>query len=230
MPPKNRPPILQNIIDDFYPAIAVSDDILESKITKELLDDFLSDTPTPRIVGLAPAYSPKGTLTHLIISVQTRAIAVQFHSKNKGANAYCGREILADHILCNPDVTLAAFDLPKIALALFPDQNIRLVNGVDLQDAAYGADRDPLATIKFAIEDRAPVLEENVPTVFASTSNIFDAKRIANIVIQAWVAQCICSFDVMEARIQDTKRINTKDCDEEVRGFFELLHSSVHSA
>ena len=216
MPPKNRD-ISQNLLDDDYPRVRLQEDVPESKLTKESFDEFFEGYPSQRVVGLAPIYSAKGNLTQLAIAVKTGVNIIQFAAQGKGANAYRGREVLATELLCHPDVTLVAFDLDKLAVALFVDLNIRITNGVDLQSAC-GEDRSPLVAIKYAACDRIPVLEENVKNLFDSKNIIGQARTATNAALQAWVAQCIASMDVMEERVRSAKKITTKDRpDEHVR-------------
>ena len=213
MAPKSQTRTLQQtLIDDDHPPIQLQGEVSESNLSKELFDDFFRDCPSPRNVGLAPGHTSKGNLTHLFLAVGTRVMIIQFHAKGKGAKAYERREVLSTEVLCNPDVTLVAFDLDKLAIALFVDQNMRILNGVDLQDACRAADRSPLTTIQFAVGDRAPVLQANVNSVFATT--FYDAKRTTNLAFQAWVAHHVVGYETMEERVRDAKRINTRDIDE----------------
>ncbi|EJF64958.1 hypothetical protein DICSQDRAFT_159914 [Dichomitus squalens LYAD-421 SS1] len=215
MPPSRIRTIQQSLIDDYHPNIQVQDDVLESKLTKELFDDLLDTCPVPRRVGLAAIYSSstrsRGILTRLVVATSTKAVVIQFHAKGKGANAYRGREVLAEQILCNEDVTLLAFDIGELAIALFADQNLRILNGVDLQ-SAFGVGRPPLAAIKFAVEEHAAVLKENVESVFAQS--VWDDKRASAVTIactqQAWVAQCVATYAGMEERVMAAKKVNTR--------------------
>ena len=213
MPPKVER-LEQNLIDEYHPPIQVDNDLIESKVTKELLDEFLAASPAPRVVGVAPIYTLKGALSHIAVAVSTRVLVIKFHAKNKGASAYHGREILSAEILCNEDVTLVGFDLSKLAIALFTDQNLRILNGVDLQSAC-GSNREPLATIKFAAKDRADVFDENIKSVFSTI--ILQSNRVDNFALQAWVAQCIAGYEVMDERVKGAQRINTMGMEETVR-------------
>ncbi|PIL35585.1 hypothetical protein GSI_02313 [Ganoderma sinense ZZ0214-1] len=227
MPPKQRT-IQQTLIDDYHPDISVHDEVLESHLTQEILDKLLYNTSVPRRVGLAPIYSNSrkgGRLCRLVVSTARMAIVVQFHAEGKGAKAYQGRELLKDAILCNEDITILAFDLAKLAIALFADHGIRILNGVDLQSAFGVSEQPALAAINFAVGDRATVLKGNVETTFATC--IYDEKRAAVTTIacvqQAWVAQILATYDGMEERIQSAPKINTRDKSEvQLRAFVRL--------
>ncbi|KAI9060649.1 hypothetical protein FKP32DRAFT_1042010 [Trametes sanguinea] len=186
----------------------MQEDVLESKLSKEFFDDFFTGLPSPRIVGVAPIHLENGSLTRLALAVSSKAVIIQFHAKGKGANAYKGREVLAAEVLCNPDVLLLSFDCAKLAIALFADQNLRIVNGIDVQDACDGSDRAPLAAIKFAAGDGIAVMDENVNATFENS--IFESTRVTSLALQAWVAQCLPMLPGMEDRFQAAKRINTQ--------------------
>ncbi|CDO73717.1 hypothetical protein BN946_scf185015.g45 [Trametes cinnabarina] len=205
MAPKLRT-IHQNLLDDDFGVISVQEDVLESHLCKQFFDDLFADIPSPRVVGLAPIYLENGTLTRLALAVTNKVVVVQFHAKGKGANAYKGREVLSAEVLCNPDVLLPAFDCSNLAIALYSDQGLRILNGIDVQDACDG-DRTPLAAIKFAAGDRVAVMDENVAATFESS--VFESRRIASFALQAWIAQCLPTLSGMEARFQAAKRIDT---------------------
>ncbi|KAI0775212.1 P-loop containing nucleoside triphosphate hydrolase protein [Trametes elegans] len=200
--------IYQNLLDDDHPPISLKDEVIESKWTNELFQTFFEGVPTPRRVGVAPIYSEGGSLCRLALAVSEKVLVLQFHAKNKGANAYKGRAILSSEVLCNPDVLVIGFDLSKLAITLFTDQNLRVLNGIDVQSIC-GSGREPLAAIKTAAGDAVPVMDSNVEATFESS--VLDPKRTIPIALQAWVAQCIPTFPGMEDAFQGATRINTHD-------------------
>lgn len=218
MPPKSQSKtrtIHQTLIDDVYPPIRVQDEVVESSLTEEMFNDFFQDCPIPRFVGLAPIYTQRGSVCRLAIATATKVMIVQFHSKGKAKNAYLGREVLNSQLLCSPDVTLLAFDLNKLTIALFHDQDLRILNGVDIQSAC-GSDREPLAAIQFAVQDRADVNKDNIVSVFR-TSRLEEGVTTTPFALQAWAAHCMSIFEGMEERFRSAKMINTKDMTELVR-------------
>ncbi|KAI0649113.1 P-loop containing nucleoside triphosphate hydrolase protein [Trametes meyenii] len=230
MAPKTRT-IYQNLIDDDYPPIAVQEEVMESKLTKELFQEFFTDSPTPRRVGLAPIYSESGNLFRLAVATANQVLIIHFHAKGKGANAYKGRQILTSEVLCNPDVLLLAFDFGKLAIALHADQNVAVVNGIDIPSAC-GCGREPLAAIEFVVGERVPVMKDNVIAAFEST--IQDTNSTICFAQQAWVAQCLAAFPEMEDRFQAAHKINTRGMsDTELQGYIQLVrgeHRLVHNA
>ncbi|KAI0833475.1 P-loop containing nucleoside triphosphate hydrolase protein [Trametes gibbosa] len=207
--------IYQNLIDDEYPPIALQDEVLESKLTKELFDSFFEGIPAPRYVGLAPIYSSKQLLCRLVIAVSTKAIVVQFHAKDKGANAYKGRGVLSSEVLCNSDVILLAFSFNKLAIALSYDQGLRVLNGIDVQSSCGSdSDRSPSTAIKYATAGVAAVMEANIDMIFES--EMLDPRRTTASVLQAWVAQCLYVYPGMENNFQAAHKINTVNMTEMV--------------
>ena len=194
-------------------------------MTEELFAEFLQDCPVPRFVGLAPIYSERGALCRLAIAVSTRVLIVQFHAKGKGKNAYLGREILQSQLLHNSEITLLAFDMNKLAIALFKDQDIRIFNGVDIQSAC-GSSREPLAAIEFAAQERVSIMKSNVTNTFQSS--VFDAKRTTSFALQAWVAHCLSTFDGMEERFRSAKMINTKEMNDYVRRAINVVSPALN--
>ncbi|KAI0719276.1 P-loop containing nucleoside triphosphate hydrolase protein [Cerioporus squamosus] len=216
MPPAKERTIHQTLLADNHPHIHVKDELAESALTEDLFAEFFQGCPPARFVGLAPIYTDRGNLTRLVMAVSTKVLIVQFAAAGKGKNAYIGREVLQSQVLCNPDVTLVAFDLGELALALYADQGIRLLNGVDIQSAC-GTDRDHNAVIKFAVGDRATVYETNVSGVFQSSildANSSSKRTTTPFALQAWVAQCLSGYDGMEERLREAKMINTQDMGE----------------
>ncbi|TFK87476.1 hypothetical protein K466DRAFT_490831 [Polyporus arcularius HHB13444] len=210
MPPQFKErTIHQNVLDDDYPHIRLLDEVAESALTEEIFTDFFEDCPPARFVGLAPIYSDRGSLTRLAVAVSTKVLIIQFAAAGKGKNAYIGRRILESQVLCNPEVTLVAFDLSELAIALYTDQGIRVLNGVDVQSAC-GTDRDHVAVTKLAVGDRATVYEANVKTHFHSSILDASSKRTpTSFALQAWLAQCLSSYDGMEERFRGAKMVNT---------------------
>ncbi|KAI0671739.1 P-loop containing nucleoside triphosphate hydrolase protein [Trametes maxima] len=230
MAPRTRT-IYQNLIDDDYPPITVKEEVMESKVTKELFQELLTDSPTPRRVGLAPIYSESGSLFRLAVATTKQVLIVHFHAKGKGANAYKGRQILASEVLCNPDVLLLAFDFAKLAIALHADQDLTVVNGIDIPSAC-GCERDPLAAIEFAVGEGVPVMKDNVVATFERT--VEDANSAISFAQQAWVAQCLVAFPGMEDRFHGAPKINTRSMFKtELEGYVQLVrgeHRLVHNA
>ncbi|KAI0749340.1 P-loop containing nucleoside triphosphate hydrolase protein [Daedaleopsis nitida] len=206
--------IHQHLIDDTFPPIEVSDEVSEPTLTAAVFDDFFQDCPAPRFVGLAPIYTERGALCRLALAVRTKVMIVMFPAKGKGTKAYAGRDFLRSHVLCNPAVTLLSFDFDKLAIALFTDQDLRVVNGVDIQSAC-GSGRDPFATIKHVVGEQVPVNQKNVNSVFQSSIlDQKDQKRTTHFALQAWAAQCLPTFEGMEEIFRSAKMINTQDIPE----------------
>lgn len=211
--------IHQNLLDGDYPPIEV-ETLLESSLTEEFVRKFLGDTPArPIRLGVAPAYSPKSALLAVAIATTSKAFIVQFNKKEESAKS--GRQILRSMIFCEPDCQLFAFDLGLLAISLYLDHNIRMLNGVDVQSACAGSgDSTPLKAIKFAVGDHDPVYDANVTLVFESKD--WDPKRTTPLAQQAWIASFLPTLSDMEERFNGVKRVNTQDLNDAV----SLIRSS----
>ncbi|OBZ72573.1 ATP-dependent helicase NAM7 [Grifola frondosa] len=194
MPPKPKPDrfIDQTLIDERHPTLHVQE-LVETKVTPEVLEAFFKDIEKPRRIGLAPAYAPSsGNLTAMAIAV--------------------GRPLLRDWVLCNEDNILFGFEMAPLTAALFHDRDLRIVNGVDIQSACPVKTREPLEAIRFAVGDRAEIFEENIVGVFEQMT--WDPMRTTPLAQQAWMASYLPTIGDMEERFRDVKRINTRDMDE----------------
>lgn len=202
--------IHQTVIDAFHPPIHVQDEVLESTLTDAHFERFFKGTTAHRFVGLGPIYTQRGALWGLALSVTSEVLVVQFQAKRKEACLSSSRELLQARVLCSPDVTLLGFDMVKLAIALYSDHGLRIANGVDIQSAGGGECREPLAAIKLAVGDRVKVNNENVSDIFQSFT-LGEDKRTTAFVQQAWVAQCLATYEGMEEQFRNAKNINTKD-------------------
>ena len=213
---------MQNVLDDHHPSIRVQDDIAETVLTKELFTSFFEGCPPARFVGLAPIFTERGHLYRLALAVSTKVLIIQFAAKGKNKNAYLGREILQSQVLCNPDVTLLAFDLGELAIALYSDQDLRITNGVDVQSAC-GTERSHVAVVKLAVGDCATVYDQNISAHFQTSVLDAGSKRTTSFALQAWLAQCLSGYPGMEERFRGAPMIDTKGKNELVRSSIMLL-------
>ncbi|EMD31315.1 hypothetical protein CERSUDRAFT_100509 [Gelatoporia subvermispora B] len=207
--------IVQNMLGEAHPKIRVRYR-LESALTDELVNTVRGDltgvTPVP--VGIAPAFTSSGKLTAIAIATCVEVLVVQFHAKAKANDALVrvGRELLRREILCHPDVAIFAFDLHDLATSLFHDHRLYLTNGVDIQSARPGGDRDRLSFVKFAVGDRVRVEEENVEDFLATGRSWEPSNKCTNwMACQAWMAVYLARISDMEAHFDKVPRVNTEN-------------------
>jgi hypothetical protein len=102
-----------------------------------------------------------------------------------------GRQVL-DTLFSHPEHVVLAFDLARIALALFLQQDMHLLNGIDVQDCMPNpGGRDHLAVIQFAVGEDVTVFDTRVPAAFAPAAPE-DKMGLQNMVCRAWAAAYIC--------------------------------------
>ncbi|KZT00793.1 uncharacterized protein LAESUDRAFT_764322 [Laetiporus sulphureus 93-53] len=210
--------IYQNLVDSDAPPIKLYT-LLESLLTEELIQELLSGAPSsplpiPIRIGISPAYSSAGTLCAIALASETVALIIQF---NNEANAQ--REMLSSQVFCNADCFLYAFDLGPLAAALYLDRKLRMLNGIDVQDACLpgeGSDRDPFAAIKFAVGEDEQLYKENIDSAFEDLTWDTSLPRCFNsVALRAWVARYLPNIADMEERFNGVKRVNTQDMDDE---------------
>jgi hypothetical protein len=110
-----------------------------------------------------------------------------------------GRQALSE-LFTNPYHFILAFDLARLALALYHEQEIAILNGIDLQDCMpNGGSRAVVDAVKFAVGDEATVWERNVQAAFKApflTPNEKERDRSAvqRMVSRAWVSHYIAKL------------------------------------
>lgn len=211
--------IEQTFVDEFHDRIEVLP-MLESDVTAKTLGPFIAGE-LPRPIGISPGYSSNGNLVVLAIASASHVLVVQFHSTKvkrdsgiqEGASnriksrVTLGRKLLEEILLCRPVGNIFAFDLGPLALALYMDHNVRIVNGVDLQSACPVKSRLPLHSIKFAVGDKIDIFSDNISAAFDEMG--YDPKRMTELAMRAWVSQYLPTVPGMEDRIEKVRKINT---------------------
>lgn len=208
--------IHQNFIDEDIDRIRV-ETIHEKALTNEIIDDFLDSAQHP--VGVSAAFSESDhRLVLLAVSCQSKIMLIEFWSnKNPKTRNLSGRELLQSRVLCRPHANLVAFDFKDVALALYRDLGLRVVNGVDIQ-SAFSSSRLPLEAVKQAFGDSdVTIHEDNIRDSFErSNTPDQDPKRQSNIGLRAWISQYLAEIGSMEDAISNAKKIDTTSMTAEV--------------
>ncbi|CAL1716333.1 unnamed protein product [Somion occarium] len=205
--------IEQNMLDVYYPKIFLQN-ILETELSDALLDLFLEGTPAPRSLGVAAAYTEKGKLAVLAIAAGKQVVLIEFRSSTN-EHTIVARQLLQDRLLCSEYNTVYAFDIAPIALALFADRGVRLINGVDFQSVCPGgsSNRDPAIAIEslMTTERSSTFHPRNTRAIFAEslwdTSNRNCETFLA---LRAWSASFFAKLDGdAEEKFRGVPRVNT---------------------
>lgn len=220
MAPAQAPQIrtlYQNFIDTNSPPIR-QQTLLEAKLTEELLDDFLRSAPmfpNPIRVGLSPAYNEKDQLVAIALATESKALVIQLGlRKDKKGSLPKGREPLLTKILCNPDCMLYVFGIAQVALSLYLDHDLRILNGVNIESICPESQDgfvSPLAAVKFAVGDQWPIHEDNVKAAFQD--KLWDPKpaKHTSLALKAWLAAFLPAIPGQEEQFNTVRRVNTKD-------------------
>jgi regulator of nonsense transcripts 1 len=192
----------QNFFDDDIDPI-LTRTVHERELTEEHLEPFLNNS-----LGIAPAYSETDRrLIVLAIANQSEALLVEF-SGGKPNRDNKGRILLQDKLFCRSQHDIFAFDFEAIALSLYRDHGLRLVNGVDIQSACCAKTRQPLASIKFAVGNTTTIYEDNVRNQFETM--VYDHKRTSEPALRAWLSQYLPRINGMEETFVKAQRIDTQ--------------------
>ncbi|KAI0078805.1 hypothetical protein K474DRAFT_811260 [Panus rudis PR-1116 ss-1] len=210
----------QNILDVSHPSIVVQT-IQEIELNDEILSKLVTDAT--RAVGISASYTQKNKLAVLALCTSANVLIITFRNTVNDAVAKA-RQLLQDRVLCSPSRQIYAFDIGPVALSLFLDRDLRLVNGVDFQSACSAAqNRDPVKAIEFAIASTSIRLHspDNVRSVFNDNAWIWDTsdRRSERVLaLRAWIAVYLSSVNGdMEDRVRQVPRVNTSVVPDAVR-------------
>lgn len=209
-PPQIRT-IYQTFLDTNTPPIRL-ETLLESKLTDEHLDKLLKSAPmfpNPIRVGIAPAYSDKDQLLAIAIATESNVLVIQLQKKSTPPKA---RNLLVTKVLCNPDCMLYAFSLATLALSLYLDHGLRILNGVSIESICPQSEEGfvwPLDAVKFAVGDQWPIHEDNIKAAFQEKN--WDPAKHTSLALRAWLASRLPAIPDQEERFNSVQRVNTKD-------------------
>jgi len=201
----------QALIDEQTPRIRVQT-IREKELSPEIFDDFFASSPQSQSIGLSPAYS-SGSLNTLAVANASNVLLIQFSS---GKSNRTRQKLLEERVLCRPYGNIVAFDLAPLALALFSNHSLRLINGVDIQSSCGAKNRYPITSIKLATGD-TEIFEENIIIAFRDME--YDPERTRELSHRAWISQYVAHMVGMEDRFEKARKVNTVIFTEPVRSF-----------
>jgi hypothetical protein len=207
------PCVLQTLIDDEIEPLQVEGPILETQVTRQMLESCLSHPYGT--VGISGAFTSTRKLTVLAISGPEKVLVIQFQTK-LSHDAY-SRRLLMECCLCREFGSVFAFDIAHLALSLYMDLGIRVSNAVDIQSGCRTKTRDPLSSIAHAIGDQCDIIPSNIRAVFDPVGFIWDGKHFAPVVQRAWVSHYLSDIESMKGPFGEVKPVNTKNFADEVR-------------
>jgi len=196
----------QTLIDehiDSIKACVVHEKVLETDHIQWLLGP--GDSNSPRSVGISPAYSQSGGLPALACANDTRVLIINLHSTRPyGDGNMSGsgtppqnverRKLLEEVLLCNPFVTLYAFDLASFALSLHLHAHLHVTDAIDIQSALRVADRSIVAAVQVVTTE---IFLDNITGAFKRM--LYESnkdKDLTDLVQRAWLSGFIGQYDL----------------------------------
>lgn len=200
----------QNIFRSIYPDIIVSA-CHEDDIQANLPDFF--ESIEDDVIGLAPLYTAKCRLDIVALASKTRILVVTLAKLRK---AQAKKMLtLEPHeslrsLLCYPTITKCAFQMDKLASALFLDCNVHITAAKDLLSVSKG-DRLSLQSFMTVLGGELDVNRNSVKHLCNSEDAIMlDPQTLG---LQAWAAFSSAILPDMKIRLQIIPSINTEILD-----------------
>jgi len=216
----NQQIIDQTFLNEDIPLINVRT-IHETKLTAEILQDFLGESSQSLFTGLSAAYL-SDKLTLLALAKKSNVLLIQFYTDKLKDHSHvphfrrCSSEaqrLLEEMVLCSTHGQIVAFDIAPIALLLHLHHQLHLNNGIDVQSSFPVKDRLPITSIKFAAGD-VEIFADNIHAAFRDMEHC--PERTGSVALRAWVSQYIPQLPTMEERFAKAKKVNTTAFTEDV--------------
>ncbi|KAI6041735.1 P-loop containing nucleoside triphosphate hydrolase protein [Pisolithus marmoratus] len=187
-----------------------SDDSLDARH----LRSFLSTVMAEGAIGISASYRENCQLSTIAFSSPSRALVVQLASGNlplgnnesKRKRIMQGRNLLQKQILCNADYQKYAFEMDRIAIALYLDVALRIDSAVHMLSVS-SADRRSLQALMDAMGGELTLHKSDVEALFLSN----ESRYVSNLdlVQQAWAACQAAIIPHMAVRFHALGRIRT---------------------
>lgn len=226
------PSFYQTLIDEHIDSIqarVVHEKVLEMDHIQWLLGP--SDPNSPRSVGISPAYSQSGGLPAFACANDTRVLIINLHSTrpysdgNTSGSGTAPRNVerrkqLEDVLLCNPVVTLYAFDLAPFALSLRLHAHLHVTDAIDIQSALGVADRSIVGAVQVVITEIFP--DEITGTFRRTFYESNKDKDLADLVQRAWLSGFIGQHDLglVKDMFYKAPKVDMKKFSNEVKHYF----------
>lgn len=196
---------------------ALSEDFIDARD----LWSFLDTVTSRGVIGVSASYRDNCQLSAIAFSSLSRALVVHFTSgglpqgsnPRKRSRIMEGRDLLEEHILCNTEYQKYAFNMDRIAIALYLDLMLRIDRAVDMLSVSLG-DRRSLEAFLDAMGGQPTLHQLNVKELFFT--NEFRSVSDSDLVQQAWAACQAAILPHMAERFHTVGRIRTNTIPDEV--------------
>ena len=219
-----------NLFKDFSGTLQVTV-LREADITAEDVATFLSSA-TSNTLGVAASYGPKGVLSALVLSTETRCLRILFPShvsKKKQSpqsrTPHNGRRLLQTRILGNSTYTKLAFDAERVSCGLFLDHGLRIASLVDAEGLA--TPKESRGSIGRLLE----VLGGDGKIEKQLTVRCFDRRLQGNeeqeaVVLRAWASWMVSIGQAYGTSVSIIPRIHTNHVDDKVSTIVEIFYDT----
>ncbi|KAI6038718.1 P-loop containing nucleoside triphosphate hydrolase protein [Pisolithus marmoratus] len=208
------PKLFQNCSDEVVFETS-SDDSLDARH----LRSFLSTVMAEGAIGISASYRENCQLSAIAFSSPSRALVVHVSggvsgsTESKRKRIIQGRSLLQKQILCNADYQKYAFEMDRIAIALYLDMALRIDGAVHMLSVSSG-DRRSLQALMDAMGGESTLRKSDVTALFFS--NGFHPLLDSDLVQQAWAACQAAALPHMAVRFHALRRIRTDTIETEV--------------
>ncbi|KAI6119986.1 hypothetical protein EDD16DRAFT_905502 [Pisolithus croceorrhizus] len=193
-----------------------SDDSLDARH----LHSFLSTVMSEGAIGISASYLANCQLSAIAFSSPSRALVVHFTNgdlslganRSKRSRIIQGRSLLEEQILCNANHQKYAFNMDRIAIALYLDMTLRIDGAIDIP-SALPSNRRSLRTLMEAMGGALTLHQSNVEALFFTSEQ--GPVSNSDLVQQAWAACHVAVLPHMAMRFHLLGRIRTNTIPDE---------------
>ncbi|KAF5342579.1 hypothetical protein D9611_001793 [Ephemerocybe angulata] len=161
------------------------------------------------------------------------------HASNTGPSIQTDpRQCLQEILLCptSPDVSITAFDLGPLAMALYIDLGLRITNAIDVQDAfsfVCKGTRHPHLVVQAALKSaQHQKIKPNLDRIEREFRNEeYDPTEVNHrkeLMCRAWLAHFLVADCVDAATMAEIKRVNTQDMTPEMLNVVATISTDAH--
>ncbi|KAF8150797.1 P-loop containing nucleoside triphosphate hydrolase protein [Crassisporium funariophilum] len=160
------------------------------------------------VIGLAPIYGTSCALRSLAMSTSERVLIVMMSKRScsKTPGDFSPRKLLQDGILCNPNITISAFNMGQLASALNFDVGVQITEGIDLLSLPK-ASRQSMEALTIVLGGELTLNKNSVIELFWNEESSRNDPHITG--LQAWAAYCAATLPNMVPKLNELPQINT---------------------
>lgn len=197
----------QDIFKKVYPPLQVVL-IEERRLTTKFLDTFLNSSNSITL-GISAIYGKKSELSFLAIATDSFVLLIQLSSNRSLPSRRRHKRALEDSILCNAKYRKLAFDVERLATALYLDHGYRINNTVDIQSLEPRENnRGATATLHESLGEPHRLNMRGVSSAFRQFHSK-ETPRNKSLALRAWSSCIVASLPSMGILLRTARTVNT---------------------